>query len=159
MAEQKKFYLTKEGLEKIKKEYEKLKKLRLLKIKNDVPRTWQSEDLNPEYLAFQEDLSFFESRIYELENIIKNAELIKSPPKVMQNTVGLGAIVTLEEADGKMNEFMIIGMLEANPGEGKISSDSPVGKALLGRKIGEEVHITSPISIHYIIKKIKYQLS
>ena len=159
MTEQKKFYLTKEGLGGVKKEYSKLKNLRLLKIKGEAPRTWQSEDLNPEYLAFQEDLSFLESKVRELEYVLKNVEIIKAPQKTMQDMVHLGATVTLEEADGRINEFMIVGMLEANPGEGKISSESPVGKALLGRKIGEEVMITSPISIRYKIKKIKYQLS
>ncbi|MBT9169597.1 MAG: Transcription elongation factor GreA [Syntrophomonadaceae bacterium] len=118
-----------------------------------------SEDLNPEYLAFQEDIGFLDSRIIELENIIKNAELIRPPQKEKQNIVDLGATVTLEDSHNQINEFMIVGTLEANPSEGKISSESPVGKTLLGRKIGEEVIITSPIKIVYKIKKIKYQLS
>jgi len=71
----------------------------------------------------------------------------------------LGATVTLEEADGQINEFMIVGTLEANPGEGKISSESPVGKSILGKKIGEEVVITSPIKVVYKVKKIRYHLS
>jgi len=152
----KKFYLTKEGLEKIEKECRELKEIRLAKIKGESPKIWHSEDLNPEYLSFQEDLNFLESRITELEYILKNVELIKNPPKEKQNVVDLGATVTLEEADGQINEFMIVGTLEANPGEGKISSESPVGKAILGKKIGEEVVITSPIRVVYKIKKIKY---
>jgi len=158
MTEQNKFYLTKEGLERIKKEYGRMKNLRLLKTKGEAPRTWQSEDLNPEYLAFQEDLSLFEVRINELEHILNNVEIIKAPQKDSRGIVRLGATVTLEEADGQANEFMIVGTLEANPGEGKISSESPVGKAILGRKIGEEVLITSPIAVRYKIKKIRYQL-
>ena len=155
----KKFYLTKEGLEKIEKEYQDLKKIKLAKIKGESPKIWHSEDLNPEYLAFREDLNFLESRLADLEYILKNAELIKLPPKEKQNIVDLGATVTLEEADGQINEFMIVGTLEANPGEGKISSESPVGKILLGKKVGDEVIITSPIRVVYKIKKIKYQLS
>jgi transcription elongation factor GreA len=119
----------------------------------------ESEDLNPEYLAFQEDLSFLENRSAELEEILKHVELIKAPPKEKQNTVYLGATVTLEDKSGLINEFMIVGTLEANPSEGKISSESPVGKAILGKKIGDEVVITSPIKVVYKIKKIKYQLS
>jgi transcription elongation factor GreA len=153
-----KFYLTKEGLVRIQKEYQDLKKLRLAKTKGESPKIWHSEDLNPEYLSFQEDLSFLETKIAELEYILKNVELIKVPPKETQNIVDLGATVTLKEADGQINEFMIIGTLEANPGEGKISSESPVGKALLGHKIGDEVMITSPIRVIYKIKKIKYHL-
>lgn len=159
MAEQKKFYLTKKGLERFKKEHQKLKELRLSKTTGEIPRTWQSEDLNPEYLSFQEDLSFLESRMTELEFILKNTELIKIPPRKKRGIVGLGATVTLEEPDGQINEFIIIGTLEANPSEGKISSESPVGKVLLNKKIGEEVIITSPIKIVYKIKNIKYQIS
>jgi len=155
----KKFYLTKEGLAKIGREYQELKKIRFAKIKGESPKIWHSEDLNPEYLSFQEDLNFLESRIAELEYILKNIELIKNPPKEKQNIVDLGATVTLEEADGQINEFMIVGTLEANPGEGKISSESPVGKSILGKKIGEEVVITSPIKVVYKVKKIRYHLS
>ena len=153
-----KFYLTKEGLERIKKEHQDLQRVKLAKTKGESPQTWHSEDINPEYLSFQEDLSFLESRISELEHILKNVELIKAPPKGEQNTVNLGATVTLEESDGQINEFMIVGTLEANPSQGKISSESPVGKVLLGHKVNDEVTITSPIKIIYKIKKVKYQL-
>jgi len=151
-----KFYLTKEGLARIEKEYQDLKNLRMTKVKGESPPILHSEDLNPEYLLFQEDLNFLEARIAELEFILKNAELIKIPPKEKQNVVDLGATVTLEESDGQINEFMIVGTLEANPGEGKISAQSPVGKAILGQKIGNEIMITSPIKVVYRIKKIKY---
>lgn len=158
MAEEKKFYLTKEGLERIKKEYKNLKNLKLSKTKGEIPKTWHSEDLNLEYLSFQEDLSFLETRIAELEHVLENAELIKPPPKDKQNIVNLGATV-LVEVEGQTDEFVIVGTLEANPSVGKISNESPVGRALLGHKIGEEVVISSPIQTVYKIKKIKYQTS
>ncbi len=159
MPEERKFYLTKEGLERIKKEYKDLRELRMAKAKGEVPKILQSEDVNPEYLSFQEDISFLESRIIELDYILKNAELIKAPPKDKQNIVDVGATVTLQEPDGSLNEFMIVGTLEANPSGGRISSESPVGRALIGHKVGEEIVITSPIKVPYKIKKIKYQLS
>ena len=159
MAPEKKYYLTKKGLERLEKEYEELKRLRIAKTRGDVPKTWQSEDVNPEYLAFRDDLSFLEQRLADLEYIFKNKELIKHPPRERQNIVDLGATVTLEDQDGKINEFMIVGTLEANPNEGKISSESPVGRALLGKKLGEEITITSPIKVVFKIKKIRYQLS
>ena len=134
-----KIYLAKKGLEKIKKEYQDLKKVRLAKA--------------------EEDLGLLESKIIKLEYISKNAELIKLPPKEKQNIVNLGAAVTLENADGKINEFEIVGTLEANPNEGKISSESPVGQALLNHKISDEVVINSPRKIIYKIKKIKYRLA
>jgi len=158
MPEEKNFYLTKKGLEKIEKEYETLKRLKASKIKGESPQLLHSEDINPEYLAFREDLSFLEAKIAELENVLKNVELIKAPSKEKQNIVNLGATVTLEEKDGQINEFMVVGTLEANPNQGKISAQSPVGKALLGHKIGEEILITSPIKVVYRIKKIKYHL-
>lgn len=156
---EKKFYLTPKGLEKIKREYKDLLELRASKTKGEVPRIWQSEDVNPEYLSFQEDMGFLESRIAELENVLKNVELIKVPQKDKRNVIDFGATVTLEEQGGHLNEFMVVGTLEANPYEGKISSESPVGKALLGRKVGDEVLITSPIKVVYKVKKIKYHLS
>jgi len=158
MAEEKKFYLTKEGLDKLNKEYESLKELKLAKTKGESPKLLESEDLNPEYLAFQEDISFLESRIIELENIFKNVELIKSPKKEKQNIVSLGATI-LVEVDRQKDEFILVGSLEANPSVGKISNESPVGKALLGHKTGEEVIVSSPIQTTYKIKKIKYNLS
>lgn len=156
MLDEGKFYLTKEGLSRIKRQYRELKELKHLKMQGESPKVLHSEDLNPEYLSFREDLSFLETKIAELENILKNYQLIQAPPKGKQNTVILGATVTLEEDDGQINEFMVVGTLEANPSEGKISAQSPVGKALLGHKIGDEVTITSPIKVVYRIKKIKY---
>ena len=158
MAEEK-FYLTKEGLERLKKEYEELKALRLRKIKERRPEILHSEDSNPEYFAFQEDMGLMDSKLAELKNVIAHSQIIKPPPKEKQNIAQLGALVTLEEKDGKINEFMIVSSLEANPNEGKISDLSPVGKAILGKKIGEEVLITSPIKVVYKIKKIRYYSS
>ena len=159
MIRDKKFYLTKEGIERIKKEYEDLRRAKTLKTEGEIPKILHSEDLNPEYLSLQEDLDFLDFRLAELKNILENFELIKTPAKDQRDTVGLGATVTLREPDGQINEFMIVDSLEANPNEGKISSQSPVGKAIIGKKIGEEVMITSPIKVVYRIKKIKYHLS
>ena len=158
MPEEKKFYLTKQGLEKIKKEYQDLKELKLAKTKGESPKVLHSEDLNPEYLAFQEDVSFLEARMVELENTFKNVELIKLPKKEKQNVIDLGATV-LVSVDGQNDEFTLIGSLEANPSIGKISNESPVGKALLGHRVGDEVVVSSPIETIYRIKKIKYKIS
>lgn len=152
----KKYYLTKKGIDKVKKEYEDLKRIRIAKTKGDFPQLLQSDDLNPEYIVFREDLSFLESRIVELEHVLKNIELIKMPLKNERNIIHLGATVTLEEADGEINEFTIVGTLEANPSEGKISSDSPIGKILLGHRLNDAIEVTSPIKVIYKVKKIKY---
>ncbi len=158
MTEEKRFFLTKEGLEKRKKKHKKLKELKLSMTGGGAPGILHSEDINPEYLTFQEDLNFLEFRIAELGNILKKAELIKAPPKGKQNVVDLGAKI-LAEVDGQNNEFTLVGFLEANPSLGKISNESPVGKMLLGCKVGEEVIISSPIKTTYKIKKIEYNVA
>jgi transcription elongation factor GreA len=155
MVKEKIFYLTKKGLEGIKKEYRILKALRFTKTKGEVPKILESEDLNPEYLSFREDLSFLETRITELENVLKNAKLITLPPKNKQNIIDLGATI-VAEVERDRDEFTIVGTLEANPSLGKISNESPVGRALMGHKVGDEIVVSSPIKVIYKILKIRY---
>ncbi len=153
--EEKKFYITKQKLKELQKEYQDSLDFLHLKTKSETPKVLESEDLNSEYSTLQEDLNFLRARIDELDNIFKNYELITIPPKGEQKVVGLGAkiIVTV---DGEKDEFTIVGTIEANPSLGKISNESPVGRALLGRKVGEEVVISSPIKVFYKVKKISY---
>ncbi len=153
-----KFYLTKEGLEKIKEEYQSLKKIKLAKTEGEPPEALHSEDLNPEYISFREDLNFLETRIAEFEHILKNIEIIKKPPKKKRETICLGATVTLKKASGQKDEFTIVGTLEASPSQGKISSHSPVGKLLLGRKLGDKIDVTLPTKLTYKVEKIQYHL-
>src|SRR3989344_6749415 len=146
------FYLTKEKLGELKKEYEALVDFEHSKIVNqEAPKVLESEDINLEFVSFQEDIVFLRSRINELKNILEHYEIIKKPSKEKQTFVGLGAKVKIEVA-GKSDEFMIVGTLEANPSLGKISNESPVGRALLGRRVGDEVIISSPIKTIYKIK-------
>lgn len=155
MEERKNYYLTKKGLKELKKEYEALKNLRATKTKGEAPNIWESEDVNPEYISYREDLSFLENRLIELEDILEKACLIKHPGKKAESLIGLGAKVTVQINDEK-DEFVIVGTLEANPALGKISDESPVGKALLGHTVGEEITVSSPMKAVYKIKKIKY---
>lgn len=141
------FFLTKEGLKKIKKEHEKLLSFRDMKAKGEVPSIWHSEDVNPEYLAYQEDITLLESRIAEFENIIQNAQLIKTPKNGRNNTVGLGARVTVDFG-GEIDEFTIVGTLEADPLQKKISTESPIGRGLLGARIGDTIKIKTTLINH-----------
>jgi len=150
-----KYYLTKEGLKKIEKEYKKLLKLKKQKSRGGAPSVLHSDELSAEFISYREDLDFLDSKIEELQHILKNYELIKSPPKKERNKVHLGAQVKVE-VDGQIDEFIIVGTLEANPTLGKISNESPVGKALLGHKVGDEVVLSSPVKVVYKIKSIKY---
>lgn len=90
---------------------------------------------NEEYSAARGEQKVVEGRILEIQGILKNAKIIKAGKK---EKVVLGASVTLD-ANGKTLNYMIVGVVEANPLEGKISNESPVGKALMGRKVGDEV--------------------
>ncbi len=152
------FYVTKEKLQELKREYDELVEFERRKNTGEAPKIFESEDINPEFLSFQEDLSFLRSRIDELKNILENYELIKNPPKEKQSLVGLGAKVKID-VDGEKDEFMIVGTLEANPALGKISNESPVGRALFGHKTGDEIVVSSPIKTVYKIKSIKYEIS
>jgi len=150
-----KFYLTKHGLEELNKEYEDLKKIRMTKTKGEAPNIWESEDLNPDYISFKEDIELLETRLLELENVLKNSEIIRKPAGKKAETVDLGATVLVEVA-GDKDEFTLVGSYEANPVLGKISHNSPVGKALMGHRKGDEVVISSPVKSVYKIKEIKY---
>ena len=153
------FYITKAKLSELKKEYEELVDFERQKsLEDGAPKILESEDLNPEFVSFQEDIGFLRSRIDELKNVIDHHELIGIPAKEKQSVVGLGAKVKID-VDGQKDEFTIVGTLEANPALGKISNESPVGKALLGHKVGDEVAVSSPIKTTYKIKGIKYEIS
>lgn len=151
-----KFYLTRKGVSKIKEEHKKLLSFKQARIKEDAPSTWSSEEVNPEYLAFQEDTNLLDARIVEYENILNNIELIKLPPKKERKKVFLGAIIRVE-LDGKVNEFTIVGTLEADPMDNKISNESPLGKSLLGAKVGDNIVSTIETIKHRCrILRVKY---
>ena len=156
MVLKKKFYLTRQGLKDLKKEHKVLKALRIAKTKGEAPKILESEDLNPEYLSFQEDLNFLETRLLELENILDNTVLIRPPSGEKSKSVNLGATVKVN-VDGDNDEFTIVGTLEANPSLGRISNESPVGKALLGHIVGDAVVVSSPIKTTYRIRRIGYK--
>ncbi len=150
----KKYYLTKDGLEKIRKEYEELKKQRKEKLRVEAPEMSHSEDVDSEYLNFKKDLSFLEERMVKLEEAMRSAEMIESP-LISCKEVRLGAEVVID-IKGKEDKITLVGTMEADPGSGKISNESPVGKALFGRREGDLVIISSERSVVYKIKKISY---
>jgi len=98
---------------------------------------------NAEYQSARADQEKNEARISELEHILQNLEIIKSPKGIVTK-VQLGSTVKLKN-NGKTKEFQIVGTVEADPLEGKISDESPIGRSLMGRKVGEEVEIRTPV--------------
>lgn len=153
------FYITKSKLRELEKEYEELLGLERKKIQEqEAPKIFESEDMNPEFVSFREDIGFLRSRIDELRNVLDHYELIKIPPKNQKELINVGAKVKVD-IGGQKDEFTIVGTLEANPSLGKISNESPVGKALLGKKVGDEIFVSTPVEMTYKIKGIKYEIS
>jgi len=139
-----KVYLTEEGLEKIKKELDTLKnqtrpnvveRLSLARLQGDLSE-------NSEYSAAKEQLAFIDGQIEELEEVIKNARVVKGSKKT-SDLVSLGCKVTVE-VNKKKQLYQIVGEWEADPVQKKVSHSSPLGKALIGRKVGDEVEFEAP---------------
>ena len=135
------YQLTNEGRAELEAELEKLKGRRG-DIADKIAEARDYGDLseNAEYDAAREEQGLVESRISEIEDILMNAEIIKASSK---DKVGLGNVVELK-MDKKTVTYTVVGPVEANPLEGKISNESPIGSALFGKKVGDEVEITTP---------------
>lgn len=139
-----KIYLTAEGLAKIKLELNNLKNKKRPDVVERLALARSQGDLseNTEYAAAREELAFVDGRIEELEDIISGASVIQKTGDSYGN-VGLGSKVTVK-IDGRETIYEIVGEWEANPSQKKVSHSSPLGKALLGKKVGEEVEFEAP---------------
>lgn len=147
-------HLTKEGRDEIVAELKELKEDKLPKGIERVARARDFGDLaeNSEYHNAREDLAFIEGRIDELELIVARAKLISGPRT--NGLVKLGSTVTVN-GNGQNQTFVVVGEWEADPMNKKISHQSPLGQALVGKKIGETVEIDAPVGkISYKIIKI-----
>ncbi|MBI2195845.1 MAG: transcription elongation factor GreA [Candidatus Levybacteria bacterium] len=142
----KRIYLTKEGLLELKKEHDQLAKVRRPDVLTRVSEARNMGDLseNAEYTAARDELSFIDGRIDELEELLKQAVVISEPTKSSSaHVVKLGSTVKLNIKD-KHEVFTVVGEWEADPKEKKISHESPLGKALIGKKVGEKVEVEAP---------------
>ncbi|MBI2074873.1 MAG: transcription elongation factor GreA [Candidatus Levybacteria bacterium] len=142
-----KIYLTRDGLEELKKEYEELIKIKRPDVLDRVSQARNLGDLseNAEYVAAREELSFIDGRIGELEELLKQVTLIQADHSgsAAKKAIKLGSKVTLHR-DGKREIYMVVGEWEADPTEKKISHESPLGKALLGKRVGEKIEVEAP---------------
>jgi transcription elongation factor GreA len=156
MDNNKKIYLTKEGLEELKKEYDELVKVKRPNVLEHVSQARNMGDLaeNAEYVASREELTFVDGRIDELEVILKQAVVIRDT-KTTNHAIKLGSTVTLH-VNGKKEVFTVVGEWEADPESKKISHESPLGKVLIGKKVGEKVQVEAPAGkITYAVVSIK----
>lgn len=141
----KKIYLTKDGLSDLKKEYEDLAKVKRPDVVSRVSAARDQGDLseNAEYTAAREELSFLDGRIDELEDLLKEVVLIQDDNNHSNKAINLGSKVTVK-VDGRKEEYTVVGEFEADPMAKKISHESPLGKALIGKRVGETVEVQAP---------------
>lgn len=147
------FHLTAEGIQSLKDELADLVSNKRGEIAERLKEAKADGDLseNAMYDAARDEQSFVEGRIAEIEHILKHAQVITSKGT---GTVSLGSRVHVELEQGDQ-QYVIVGSTEANPDEGKISDQSPIGRALLGKKAGDKVDVDVPSgTITYKIKKV-----
>ena len=146
--------ITPEGLEEVRRELEHAIKVRRPDIIAKIKAAREHGDLseNFEYHSARNEQSFIETRIQELEAIVKNHVLIEPPAST--GKVDLLTTVTFEEEGGPQERYRIVGPAEADPGAGKISYESGIGRALMGHRVGEVVEVTTPSGSTYSIRII-----
>lgn len=134
--------VTKEGLDALKAEYEELTKVKRPDAVTRLAAAREQGDLseNSEYTDAKQSLAFIDGRIAELEVVLHDVKVITTHAK---GQVDVGCKVTLH-INGKKEEFTVVGEWEADPASKKISHESPLGKALLGKKVGEKVEVSAP---------------
>src|SRR5699024_2345797 len=144
MATEKSFYMTKEGKDNLEDELHYLKTERRQEVVERIKEARAFGDLseNSEYDAAKDEQAFVETRIAQVEKMIRNALIIENDNE-NPDIVTLGKSVTFQELpDGEEETFTIVGSAEADPFEGRISNDSPMAKSLLGQEVGAEVSVT-----------------
>lgn len=150
-------YLTAEGAERLQKELEELKGPAREQLALRLRAAIQQGDLseNADYSAAKEEQGFLEGRIQELERILRNVVIIDES-KQLRDIVDIGAHITIQEEDYPPETYHMVGPKEANPVKGRISHESPIGRALLGHRVGDEVTADTPNgSILFKILKIE----
>jgi transcription elongation factor GreA len=155
---QKKYLMTQEGLDKLNAELNTLITDRRKDIIERIQEAVSHGDLseNADYAQAKEEQSFTEGRIQEIEEMLKNIELIDTNHKHVNITIGSTVIVLVGNGNEKNErKYTIVGSNEANPAQGKISNESLVGKMLIGRKAGDEFSVQAPAGdVNYKIKSI-----
>jgi transcription elongation factor GreA len=141
--------LTKDGLAKLEEELEHLKTVRRPQVAKRIQEAKElaSPQNNPEYGDAKNEQAFLEGRILTLEQIVQNAVIIDEEEAHHSTSVQLGSTVTVKNEKGEQEHYTIVGSAEADPKEGRISNESPVGQALLGKSVGQEVSVRVPAGI------------
>jgi len=147
--------ITREGLEKLKKELDYLKNTRRHEIAERIERAKELGDLseNAEYSEAKDEQAFNEGRVLEIEEVLKKLTVVENKSK--GETIGLGSKVSVEY-NGKQKEFSLVSFNEVDLEQNKISNESPLGQALIGKKAGDEVTVLTPSGqVKYKILKVE----
>ena len=138
-------YLTSDGAAKLQAELEELKGPKRDEMAKRLRSAIQMGDLseNADYHKAKEDQSFMEGRIQELDYLLKNATIV-DVTELSTDTIQVGSRVTVQEGDYPEETYFLVGAKEADPQNGKISNESPIGQALMGCRVGDEVTATTP---------------
>lgn len=150
------YYLTPEGAESLRVELDHLKGHVREQLADRLRSAIEMGDLseNADYIAAKEEQAFLEGRIQELEHLLKYATLIED--RYNPDTVDLGTKVTIQEGEYPPETYHLVGSKEADPRNGRISHESPIGQALLGKRVGDEVIVSTPKgSLHLQILNIE----
>ena len=144
---QRETFLTPEGLKQLQEEMEHLRNVRRQEVAARIHKASETGGTvdNAEYDEAKSEQAFVEGRIRELEAILANAVVASHDKK--SGVVDIGTSVTVVDEEGKKQKYFVVGSVEASPLEGKISNESPVGRALMGRKVGDEVEIETPAKV------------
>ena len=138
-------YLTREGLEKLQAELEHLRTVRRHEVAGSIQQSRERGGTvsNAEYEEARNELAFTEGRIQTLDNMVNNALIIEEN-RSAADAVEVGAKVTVQNQEGKSYQYTITGSAEADPSQGRISNISPIGRSLLGKKVGEITEVSAP---------------
>lgn len=145
MSDQNEYYLTEEGAVKLRAELEDLKGPQRIELSRRLREAIQQGDLseNADYIKSKEDQGFLEGRIQELETLLSNSTIIEDGAQ-NDGVVMIGSWITIQEKGEEEEKYHLVGHTEANPREGRISNESPIGVALLGGKKGDKVTVETP---------------
>lgn len=147
-------YFSQEGLEKLKAELQELKSVRVREVSARIEAAKALGDLkeNAEYSSAKDEMAFVQGRIREIDEIMKDVQIIQE--SVGGSVARIGSTVEVESRNGK-RIYKIVGSAEADPANGLISNESPMGRAFLGQSVGEEVDVKTPSGTNtYTILKI-----
>jgi transcription elongation factor GreA len=138
--------MTKEGIERLEKELDHLRNVRRHEVAERIHEAKElaSAQNNAEYEEAKNEQAFVEGRIMTLEHLLQNATVIDEEAAHHASIVQIGSKVSVTAAEGQKTDYTIVGAAEARPTEGMISNESPVGRALLGKRVGDEVQIQVP---------------